>query len=61
MGVDFGLLAGCAAFDMVLNKDGHAWPPVMSLKEFQGSKPSWMAHGLQVMVALDYITVTSCI
>ena len=46
MGVDLGLLTGCVAFDIILDKDRHAWPPVVSLKEFQGSKPPQVAHRL---------------
>ena len=52
MCIDFHLLADCAASDVVLDKDCHAGPPVISADEFKGFQVSRVSSGEGVVVSM---------
>ena len=54
MGVDFGHLAGSAAFDVFCDIGFHVWPPVVGCNELEGFGDSRVASGFLVMEKGNY-------
>jgi len=55
MGVDFGHLAGSAAFDVFCDVGFHVWPPVIGCDELEGFGDSRVASGFLVMKKGNYL------
>ena len=54
MGVDFGHLAGGAAFDVFCDVGFHVWPPVVGCNELEGFGDSGVASSFLVMEKGNY-------
>ena len=54
MGVDFGHLAGSAAFDVFRDIGFHVWPPVVGCNELEGFGNSGVASSFLVMEKGNY-------
>ena len=54
MGVDFGHLAGSAAFDVLRDVGFHVWPPVVGCNELEGFGDSGVASSFLVMEKGNY-------
>jgi len=54
MGIDFGHLAGSAAFDVLHDIGFHVWPPVVGCDELEGFGDSRVASGFLVMKKGNY-------
>jgi len=54
MGVDFGHLAGSAAFDVFCDIGFHVWPPVIGCNKLEGFGDSRVTSSLLVMEKGNY-------
>jgi len=54
MGVDFGHLAGSAAFDVFCGVGFHVWPPVVGCNELEGFGNPRVASGFLVVKKGNY-------
>jgi len=54
MQVNFGHLAGCAAFNIFGDKGFHVWPPVVRCDELEGFGDSRVTGGYLIMEKGNY-------